>query len=130
MILAALLLTAAQAADPKVDCDDPMTQSEMNMCAYRSWQEADAEMNAAWKLASADMKQMDSDTDHGDGRPGYFAVLLEGQRAWLKFRDAHCESEGYLARGGSMEPLLYNGCRAQLTRQRTAQLNELIGWPN
>ncbi|MFZ1741705.1 MAG: lysozyme inhibitor LprI family protein, partial [Pontixanthobacter sp.] len=41
-------------------------------------------------------------------------------------RDAHCRSEGYYAYGGSLEPLLVSSCKAQLTRQRTDQLVELV----
>ena len=55
--------------------------------------------------------------DMGAGIDGLCA-----QRAWLIFRDAHCTVEGYEARGGSMEPMVYNGCRARITRERTAQL--------
>src|SRR5205085_7185599 len=37
-------------------------------------------------------------------------------------RDAHCRGESFEARGGSMQPMLYEGCRATLTRARTAEL--------
>ncbi len=60
-----------------------------------------------------------------DDRPGHFDTLLEAQRAWLKYRDTHCRSEGYIARGGSLEPLLVSSCKAHLTRLRTADLEEL-----
>ena len=131
MILTAMLLQASeQAAQPKVDCKEPMTQMAMNICAGRDYEAADRKLNAVWKKVSAEMKQLDANTDIQDGRPGYFQTLLTAQRAWLVYRDTHCRSEGYLARGGSMEPMLISGCKAQLTRARTAQLRELIDWPN
>jgi uncharacterized protein YecT (DUF1311 family) len=40
----------------------------------------------------------------------------------VTFRDAQCQGESYEARGGSMQPMLYQGCRATLTRARTAEL--------
>ena len=64
------------------------------------------------------------------GRPTYFAQLLEAQRAWLRFRDGHCASVGYQARGGSLEPLLIATCKAELTRERTRQLKALEDFPN
>ena len=63
------------------------------------------------------------DRPRHDQRPTTEAVLRQAQRAWLTFRDAQCTYEGYgEARGGSMEPMVYSGCRARLTRERIAQL--------
>jgi len=60
-----------------------------------------------------------------DNRPGFFASLLEAQRAWLTFRDAHCRLEGYYARGGSLEPLLVSTCKTALTEARIGELRAL-----
>lgn len=128
MILTALILM--QAAQPLVDCKDPMTQMAMNICAGREYEKADGQLNAVYKKAAAEMKQLDKDTEFDDGRPSYFQSLLTAQRAWLVYRDTHCRSEGYLARGGSMEPMLISTCKASLTRERTEKLRELINWPN
>ena len=128
MIVGALLLAAqAPAAEPLWNCADPQVQQEMNHCAQQDFLAADAELNAQWKTYAALMKRRDHDTDGAseDGRPGYFANLLAAQRAWLRYRDAHCTSEGDLFRGGSMEPLIVSTCKARLTRQRTAELRDL-----
>lgn len=131
MILTALMLQAtAQAAQPQVDCEEPMTQSAMNICAGRDYRRADAALNRAYDKVAAEMKRLDADTQFDDGRPTYFQTLLTAQRAWLVYRDTHCRSEGYLARGGSMEPMLVSGCKAQLTKERTQKLRELLEWPN
>ena len=83
--------------------------------------------NPQWKLTSDEMKQRDArDGKSSDGRPGHFATLLAAQRAWLKYRDAQCDLEGYQFRGGTMEPLLVATCRAGLTEARTKQLKDLI----
>jgi uncharacterized protein YecT (DUF1311 family) len=127
-ISAAILLLAATApaAEADIQCDDAMGQMEMNICSYRDYQQADRELNAQWKITAAVQKKFDSDPDIvKDGRPGYFDTLLAAQRAWISYRDAHCRSEGYSMRGGSGEPLVTNGCRATLTRARTAQLKDL-----
>ena len=125
ILIAALALAAAVEEEP--NCKDPRWQSEMNECAYIEYEKADAAMNAEWKPLLAIMKDRDKDFErNGDDRPGYVAALLDGQRAWLKFRDAHCVSEGYFARGGSMEPLVINGCLEAVTKARTKQLQELL----
>lgn len=127
MIVAALALLSAAAAAQDPDCANPVTQSDMNVCAYQDFKRADAALNAQWTITTAQMKERDRDTLRPeDTRPGYFDTLLAGQRAWLTYREQHCASEGYLMRGGSAEPLLISGCQTQLTEARTAQLKSLI----
>jgi uncharacterized protein YecT (DUF1311 family) len=120
----ALVLLAAQ--EPQWNCADPQAQQEMNACAQIDFERADAELNAEYRAAIAHAREADrSDAASrlpSDDRPGDEATLREAQRAWVAFRDAHCRLQGYEARGGSMEPMLYDGCRAALTRARTAQL--------
>lgn len=122
MLLPILLL----AAEPQWNCENPGPQQEMNYCAHVEYEKADAALNAQWEKTAAWMKELDASAlVIDDGRPGYFDALLEAQRTWLKFRDAHCRSEGYLFRGGSMEPLMVSTCKTHLTKQRTEQLREL-----
>jgi uncharacterized protein YecT (DUF1311 family) len=126
MILTAVLVLAATVQEAP-NCKDPQSQSEMTVCTYIDFEAADAAMNAEWKPLLAIMKDRDKDFERaGDSRPGYVAALLRGQRAWIKFRDAYCVSEGYSARGGSMEPMAINGCLGAVTRARTKQLHELL----
>ncbi|GAA5053138.1 lysozyme inhibitor LprI family protein [Erythrobacter westpacificensis] len=131
-LLLPLLLQAGlevDAAQYTPDCAEPQTQRAMNHCAALEWDEADAALNAQWQETAARMRRMDRATTPDDGRPGYFSQLLRGQRAWLVYRDHHCASVGYNARGGSLEPLLVSTCKTELTRERTGQLEDLAEWP-
>lgn len=122
IVLAAALLSA-----PVDLCSMDGPQQEMNQCAYKRFMAADADLNAIWPKAVARAKDSDKGRDRqNDSRPGDFETLRSGQRAWITFRDAHCTMEGYAARGGSMEPMLYNLCRETLTRARTAQLSSML----
>jgi uncharacterized protein YecT (DUF1311 family) len=125
-MIAALLLLAA-AAEPALDCArNDLSQLDMNMCAYRDFERADAAMNAQWRATMAKMKQDDGTIDRKyDRQPGYADTLLAAQRAWLTYRDQHCLGESFYARGGSMAPMLVSGCKATLTEARTKQLREL-----
>ena len=138
MIASLLLPLLLQSADAYPECNrkaaDMGLQQEMNICAHRDFLTADAAMNAQWRLTREHMRerdvQWDPEWDAGQGaseggRHGFFATLLEAQRAWITFRDAHCRSEGYVARGGSLEPLLVSACKTRLTEARTEQLREL-----
>lgn len=129
-MIAALLLVLASPADDLPSCDEEAAergvQQEMNICAHREYLIADAALNEQWKLTSAHMRELDANFESSwDERPGYFETLLEAQRAWLTYRDAHCRSEGYGARGGSLEPLLVATCKRALTEERTQQLRSL-----
>ncbi len=135
-MIALLPALALQAAPPNPDwnCADPQFQQEMNWCAGQDFASSDAAMNVQWALTRAAMQRRDADyaryKDKSDTRPGWFASLLEAQRAWLRYRDAHCRVDGYTARGGSMEPLLTLTCKTQLTNLRTQELKELAESPN
>ncbi len=129
LIILPILAQAVLVATPS--CANPLTQAELNACAAEDYSAADKALNAAWSKADSAMRALDSGHfgDAIDNQPGYFDTLLEAQRAWLAYRDAHCRSEGYSARGGSMEPMLVSGCMAELTKMRTRQLNALAEWP-
>jgi uncharacterized protein YecT (DUF1311 family) len=112
-------------------CANPQDQMTMNECAGDAATRADAAMNAQWKRTLAVMQRTEAslagDAMHTPG-PSYTDVLLASQRAWLKFRDAECQVEGYAARGGSMQSMLVAQCLEQLTTQRTKQLAQMTKW--
>ena len=118
-LLAALAL-ASQTPPEDRDCDDAMNQSELNFCAARNFEKADAELNRQFRAVITELRA--DGFDYDDGRQSGEQKLREAQRAWIIFRDAHCTLEAYESRGGSMEPMLYNGCRARITRERIVQL--------
>jgi len=121
LIFACLALPAAA---QEVDCENPVTQMEMNQCAHDDWEAADAELNAAYQRAMTLVKGWDADLPEAE--QGGAEALRQAQRAWITFRDKACEVEGFPMKGGSAEPLLVFGCLRQLTEERTAQLDGLV----
>jgi uncharacterized protein YecT (DUF1311 family) len=105
------------------NCDNPITQTDMNICAAQDARQADASLNKQWSTTSAALKAADRQSKE---KPTEFEKALEAQRSWLKYRDAHCTGIAFYARGGSMESMLYGHCYADLTRDRTKQLKELM----
>lgn len=122
LILVAVLVSPAL-AEEKVDCNNAMTQLEMTTCANLDWQQADEELNVAYKAAMSKMRETDEFLP--EDQRGAAETLREAQRAWIPYRDKACDAYGFQARGGTMEPMLVYGCRAQLTEQRTKELEEL-----
>ncbi|MEP3231812.1 MAG: lysozyme inhibitor LprI family protein [Hyphomicrobiales bacterium] len=114
----------AMAQSDDLDCSNPQNQSVMNRCAFLDFEAADVELNAIWpaaRKANATFAEYLPDNLKADAQ-----ALLEAQRAWITFRDAHCASVALPNAGGTIYPLIYNSCRAGVTRQRTEQLRELV----
>jgi uncharacterized protein YecT (DUF1311 family) len=114
-------------AQDDIDCANTMAQSDMNICAERDYEAADAELNSVWKDAKAAARG--ADAAQPEELKGAEEDLLAGQRGWLAYRDGQCALAGFEARGGSMEPMLVSGCKTDLTRKRIEELNEFINGP-
>ncbi|MEP0941192.1 MAG: lysozyme inhibitor LprI family protein [Rhizobiaceae bacterium] len=117
---------AAAAAAQNIDCSDTgnLPQQGLNYCAMQDFEAEDRALNAAWKSVYGELKVRDADL--GEAVRGMPEAMLKAQRAWITFRDAHCDTERLKYSGGSIEPLIYNSCRAALTRDRTKQINSLL----
>jgi uncharacterized protein YecT (DUF1311 family) len=109
-----------------VDCNNAQTQADMNQCAAEDYRTADAAMNAQWAETRAAMLAWDEATPPSDSN-GAAKRLLASQRAWLAYRDAACDLEGYSAEGGTMQPMMISSCLAELTKRRTEELKSLVG---
>lgn len=109
---------AAQAQT--VDCDNAITQMDMNVCAANAFNAADKDLNAAYARARSAMRRIDGELSASQA--GAETALRDAQRAWITFRDNACLAEGFQMRGGSAEPLLVFGCKARLTEQRAQDL--------
>ncbi len=124
--LSIMLSASVPAMAQEWDCSkaDTLPQQGMNFCAAQDYKKADDALNALWPKAKAYAKELDSRQDKS--LKGAADALLNGQRGWIKYRDGQCELEGFYARGGTMEPLLVATCKAELTRARIEELQNLM----
>ncbi len=86
----------------------------MTFCAGLDYQNADRTLNRRYKtllpkLGTARRQQ-----------------LSKAQLKWITFRDADCTFSGSEAEGGTMQPMLVAGCKAQMTQQRTVDFEAYI----
>lgn len=105
------------------DCNDAMTQMDMNACAAADYEKADKALNVRWlatKKAAAAWDARSEEQPHGAEEH-----LLKAQRAWLAYRDSQCAAAGFTVGGGSMQPMVVSACLADLTRKRTEELATL-----
>ena len=112
--------------EPPVDCANAMTQADLNQCSYMDFEKADKELNAVYKEALKSAAEADKQAAEMDeAYVGAVKALKKAQRAWIDYRDGHCDGVGYEAVGGSMQSMLISGCQARLTEHRTKELREL-----
>ena len=110
-LVAFSLCGAVQAAD---NCKDPVTQTDMNICASKDYEREDALLNVNYKKLVA---KLDANRK---------AQLKDVQTAWLKFRDLQCAFDSAPSKGGSIYSMVVSTCMAQLTQQRNKDLKTML----
>ena len=116
-LLLVFLLAAGSASGQgtkKAPCSDANTQAEMNICAGKEYKTADASLNRVYQQLVAMLDTAEKDQ------------LKEAQTAWIKYRDANCDFVGDQYKGGSIRPMIYGLCLADVTRNRTTELRAQI----
>ena len=120
MILPLLLLVAAPA-----DCANAVTQSEMTGCARAEAEAASRALDAQWATTLAAMREKDVAEGLTGNADGYAQTLIASQQSWAQYREMQCRLESFEMRGGTAAPMIEYGCKARLTRERTAALRDL-----
>ena len=113
--LSIAVTSSAQKQKEQDPCANAQTTIEMRDCAGREYKKADDELNKVYRQLMSTLAD-----------EGYKAALKAAQQAWIKYRDANCEFESYLNRGGTIEPVVRFGCLASMTASRTKELKDDI----
>lgn len=125
--IAAFVLCAPPVVAQALNCSNPVSQVEMTGCAARAYEAADGDLNATYRLARSVVRRWDAADPALT--PSNEVMLRDAQRAWIPFRDAACAAESNLARGGTLQNMIYYICLERLTRARTEDLR-IIGEVN
>jgi uncharacterized protein YecT (DUF1311 family) len=91
-------------------CENKNSTADMVQCLSVEIPKADTELNRVYQ---AKLKRL---------QPADVAKLRKAQRAWIVYRDAHCDAESSLYEGGSIQPAILGNCKLTLTQQRTKEL--------
>lgn len=96
------------------NCNNPQTQTDMNICAGIFYRNADRKLNQIYQRmlpkVPAARKQK----------------LIAAQQAWIRFRDTSCEFERSEFEGGTIAPLIHGNCMTTVTEQRTKDLERYL----
>jgi len=119
--------TAKTPAKPE-PCPEAKSQSDLNECYANLYQSADTKLNATYNNIVGFMKKNLSVAQHDNKavlvthNETSLTKLLAAQRAWLAYRDAHCDSVKFQYEGGSIQPMIWSQCMAETTQQRITTL--------
>lgn len=115
-VLALLLLLAPAAQAQTLDCTDrsALPQIALTECAARDAAFWDNLLNNAYQQVIAELA------------PDRVEGLRTAQRAWITYRDLTCEMEADRYRGGSIAPMIRQGCIARLTERRARDLETYL----
>ena len=118
-----LLAVGPARSEDAIDCSNAVSTYEMNTCADRDFEKADAKLNDIYKKALAHI------AENGGEKPydakSWEAALRDSQRAWVAFRDADCKGLVPMAWGGGTGTTLdVLGCMTSMTEARTKELKE------
>jgi uncharacterized protein YecT (DUF1311 family) len=102
----------ALAGTAAAQCDDKKTTLDISQCLIAELKKADTELNRSYQQALKKLKAADAER------------LRKAQRAWIVYRDAHCDAEFGLWDGGTGGHIALPQCKLTLTKARTAEIEE------
>jgi uncharacterized protein YecT (DUF1311 family) len=107
----------------------PMTQAAMNAAAHDDLQKVEHEMGRLFSEVAARVKAFDTTLaarKDGTNEDKWHVLLEDEQAKWLSYRNARCEFDTYLSRGGTIRPVLWAGEANRLTKLRIADLGSWL----
>ena len=101
---------------PNAPCRNVAVTIAIENCFDKAYRAADNDLNQRYSQIEKVLQ------------PDDLERLKAAQRLWLQFRDATCNAESDLYKGGTASTPAYSACREELTRQRAAELKTIYGW--
>ena len=96
-----------------LDCKQPKTQTDMNMCAAAELERETSAINKTYGALRAKLN------------PQQQQQLKEVQLAWIKFKDSACNFEASGVDGGSLQSMVLSNCLTTKTKVRNKELEQL-----
>lgn len=113
-------LSAKAEESPEVDCSKAFSTPDIDQCAAIELDKAEISLNQAYQRL---VKQLTKPDTAQDNYTEYRKKLLSAQRAWIKFREADCDTQYAMHSSGTIRNAIYLGCKQQRAEQRIKELN-------
>jgi uncharacterized protein YecT (DUF1311 family) len=117
-------------------CDQAQSQMELNQCSGEQYRKTDDRLNAVYRKALDFMQKNLSDARaHGDAdEEKYNQAAIEklkgAEKAWIQYRDLHCDAARHQVGAGSMAPMVWAFCMAGVTEHRIEELKDAYENPD
>jgi|HubBroStandDraft_6_1064221.scaffolds.fasta_scaffold139600_4 uncharacterized protein YecT (DUF1311 family) len=102
----------AVAGTAMAQCEEKRTTLDISQCLSGELKKADAELNRTYEQTLKRVKASDAD------------LLKKAQRAWMEYREAHCQAEFELWDGGTGGQIALPQCKLTLTKRRITEIQE------
>ncbi len=102
----------------------------MTACSGEQYRRADARLNAVYSKALELMQHNLSDAKaHNDVQQETYErtaidKLKAAERAWIQYRNLHCDAAGQQYEGGSVRPMVFSDCMKQTTDHRIEEMKQ------
>ncbi len=115
---------AEDTAQNPIDCANATATFELNACAEKELDRADATLNEVYKKVLAFVAKSEAEKPY-DAK-SWEDALRASQRAWVAFRDAQCKGLVPMSwTGGTGTTGEVLGCMAGMTKARSKELGEM-----
>ncbi len=119
----ALVISTTTTGAQEPDCGAALSTHEMNQCAEKELDAADAALNDTYQKAVAGIPARAGEKPY-DAK-SWQDALRASQRAWVAFRDAECKGHAPMFwTGGTGTTGDVLGCMTGMTEERTKALRE------
>ncbi len=113
LLKSSMLMMLLISSSSFADCKKPMSQWEMNECAYLEYKEVDKELNDVYKQLMSKLNASEKEK------------LKIEQRKWIVFRDGSAR-ESISDISGTMASGIYSSSLAHDTKNRIKELKALL----
>jgi uncharacterized protein YecT (DUF1311 family) len=107
-----------------LNCDNPETTLEMNMCGELDLKRAEIKLNNHYQLALKKLDEVSKVDSLGAQKSTLKHQLMETQRLWVKFRESDCKTVYTLWSDGTIRNVMYLSCMRARAEQRAKELKQ------
>ncbi len=98
----------------KGPCDKATTQLELNQCYGEQFSKMEGRLNKVYAKLLRQMQSEKSETA--------IQKLRMAEKAWIHYRDLHCDAARFEFAGGSISPMVWAQCMDTTTEHRIEEL--------
>ncbi|HED07822.1 MAG TPA: DUF1311 domain-containing protein [Ignavibacteria bacterium] len=128
IVILFLFANVTTAQNKKVDCKKAVTQTDLNLCAKYSYENAQKNLDELYTKLFNIIKERQNDFANENDLTGKKFVddFINSQEQWRKYRKSFVGFYSSIYQGGSIQPMIYYNIKTKITEERTNELKDLL----